>query len=153
MPRSRVWSVSLGFAGVLTCGMGLYHFVLPTHMGWRQWLGGVPDTIVWALFALNFSWSLLVFLAGSLVIHAARLGPGAGAFARRTVFVVGLFWGIHGAYTWISPLPLPASLLWLRIVLGLFPAVMVMLHWLPLMVQRVGPEQGVQAKVEATRPS
>jgi hypothetical protein len=133
---SRTWSVALVIAGLLGCSLALYHLVLPYQMGWRQGLGGVPDSLVWALFALNFSWSVLVFLAGGLVIHAAMLGPGAGAYARRTVFAVGLFWAIHGAYTWLNPLPLPGSLVWLRYVLGLFPAVVVVLHWLPLALSR-----------------
>jgi len=108
-------------------------------MGWRHGLGDAPDSIVWALFALNFSWSVLVFLSGCLVIYAGKLGPGAGAYARRTVFTVGLFWAIHGAYTWLNPLPLPSSLVWLRYVLGLFPAAVVVLHWLPLALHRRRP--------------
>ena len=138
MNASKRWPVLLGLAGVMDCGMALYHSVMPFQMKWMDGLAGVPDSIVWALFALNFSWSVLVFLAGALVIHAATLGPGAGTFARRTVFVVGLFWLVHGAYTWISPLPLPGSLVWLRYVLGLFPALMVTLHWLPLIGGRDG---------------
>lgn len=136
MRSTRLWSVSLGLAGLHDCSLALYHFVLPYHWGWRQGLDGVPDTLVWALFALNFSWSLMVLLAGCLVVYAARLGPEAGTFARRTVFGVGLFWAIHGIYTWVSPLPLPASLWWLRYALGAFPAVVVALHWLPLMGYR-----------------
>jgi hypothetical protein len=136
MQSSRLWTVCLGIAGFLGCSIALYHSVMPYQMGWRQGLGEVPDSIVWALFALNFSWSLLVFLAGCLVIDAARLGPDAGAYARRTVFAVGLFWAIHGAYTWLNPLPLPGSLAWLKYLLGLFPAVVVALHWLPLVVCR-----------------
>jgi hypothetical protein len=137
MTRSLVfWRLSLGLAGVLECGIALYHAVLPYHMKWSQGFGGVPDSLVWAVFALNFSWSVIVFLAGCLVIYAARLGPAAGPFAKRTVFVVGLFWLIHGLYTWIHPLPLPLSLVWLRAVLGAFPVIVVALHWLPLAVYR-----------------
>lgn len=135
---SRWWSVSLGLAGINGCGMALYHFVLPSHMNWRQGLVGVADSLVWAVYALNFSWSLLVLLAEALVLYAAKLGPEAGGFARLTVFTMGLFWAIHGAYTWLNPLPLPASLLWLRYVLGLFPVLVVLLHWLPLVAYRGG---------------
>jgi hypothetical protein len=105
-------------------------------MNWRSGLDNVADSLVWALFALNFSWSLLVFLAGALVMYAAFLGAAAGKFARVTVFAVGLFWAIHGTYTWLNPLPLPPSLSWLRIMLGVFPVVVVLLHWLPLFVAR-----------------
>ena len=129
-------------AGILSCSLALYHLVLPYHMGWRRGLDGVPDSLVWALFALNFSWSVLVLLAGTLVIHAATLGPGAGSYARRTVFTVGLFWAIHGVYTWLHPLPLPSALVWLRYVLGLFPAAVVVLHWLPLALYRGRTPEG-----------
>ena len=130
------WRLSLGLAGLLECGIALYHAVLPYHMQWARGLGDVPDSLVWAIFALNFSWSVVVFLAGCLIIYAAGLGPAAGRFARRTVFVVGLFWLIHGLYTWLNPLPLPPSLVWLRALLGAFPIIVVALHWLPLAVYR-----------------
>lgn len=145
--ESRLWSWSLSIAGFTGGSMALYHFVLPYHMGWRDGLVGTPDSIVWAVFALNFSWSLLVLLAEVLVLYAAKVGSSAGTFARRTVFTVGLFWAIHGAYTWLNPLPLPSSLLWLRYVLGAFPVVVVLLHWLPLVVSpatspRESPREG-----------
>lgn len=92
MQPPTLWRVSLYLAGVLECGMALYHSILPFHMGWARGLAGVPDTLVWALYALNFSWSVLVFLAGALILYAARLGPTAGQFAKRTVFVVALHW-------------------------------------------------------------
>lgn len=76
------------------------------------------------------------FLASCLIIYAARLGPAAGLFARSTVFVVDLFWPIHGVYTWLNPLPLPLSLVWLRALLDAFPVIVVALHWLPLAVYR-----------------
>jgi hypothetical protein len=131
-----LWRLSLGFAGVLECGIALYHGVLPYHMEWARGLDGVPDSLVWAIFALDFSWSVVVFLAGCLIIYAAGLGPAAGRFARRTVFVFGLFWLIHGLYTLLNPLPLPPSLVWLRALLGAFPVIVVALHWLPLAVYR-----------------
>lgn len=70
------------------------------------------------------------------MFYAAMLGPMAGTFARRTVFTVGLFWALHGGYTWMNPMPIPAPLVWLRYALGVFPAVVVVLHWLPLVVYR-----------------
>jgi hypothetical protein len=63
-------------------------------------------------------------------------GPPAGPFARRMVFAVGLFWAIHGVYTWINPFPLPHTLAWLSIVMAAFPAITITLHWLPLIATR-----------------
>lgn len=50
--------------------------------------------------------------------------------------MVDLFWPIHGVYTWLNPLPLPLSLVWLRALLDAFPVIVVALHWLPLAVYR-----------------
>src|SRR5688572_7188364 len=94
---SKAWKILLLMAGIHDCGLAAYHFFLPVHWQWDRGLEGVPPSLVWALYALNFSWSLLVLLIGMLVIYAALLGPSAGAFMRRTIFTVGLFWAIHGA--------------------------------------------------------
>jgi hypothetical protein len=131
-----LWVVSLGAAGFVDCSLALYHSILPYHMSWRQAAVGMPDSLSWALFALNFSWSVIVFLAGCLVIYAATLTPAAGRFAKITVFTVGLFWVIHGAYTWLNPFPLPATLRWLSTVFLAFPVIAVLLHWMPLLVYR-----------------
>jgi hypothetical protein len=108
-------------------------------MHWALGLTGVPDSLVWALFALNFSWSILMLLTGLLVFYAAQQAPPVGKFTRATVFVVGLFWVIHGAYTWLHPLPLPATLRLLQLFLMAFPLVAATLHWLPLAWRNRGP--------------
>lgn len=145
--KPGLWYALLGLAGLNACALALYHSILPYHMGWREGLHGVPGSVVWAVYALNFSWSVLVFLAGALVLYAAWLGPAAGTFARRTIFTVGLFWAIHGIYTWLNPLPLPPSFLVLKYALLGFPALVVALHWLPLLAYRRDP----QAEVHAAR--
>ena len=132
MRSSKPWFVMLLLAGIHDCAIASYHFVLPFQFGWERGLHGVPASIVWSLYALNFSWSLLLLLTGGLILYAAILGPAAGVFARRTVFAVGLFWAIHGAYTWLNPFPLPNSLAWLKYTMAAFPAITVALHWLPL---------------------
>ncbi|HEX3632394.1 MAG TPA: hypothetical protein VHZ01_07800 [Casimicrobiaceae bacterium] len=131
-----LWIVSLGAAGLVDCSLAMYHSILPYHMGWTQAVVGMPDSLVWALFALNFSWSVIVFLAGCLVLYAATLRPVAGKFAKLTVFTIGLFWLMHGAYTWLHPFPLPAELRWLSMVFIAFPVVAIALHWMPLLVYR-----------------
>lgn len=146
----RIWRTSLLVAGIHDCGLAAYHFVLPHHMQWRRGLEGVADSLVWALFALNFSWSLLLFLVGCLVIDAARRGPRAGPFARRTIFTVGLFWMVHGLYTWANPFPLPVSLQWLGVVFGVFPVIVVILHWLPLVVAWAGDRAEVSRAMAGT---
>ena len=130
-PR-RAWSLPLRIGGFLDCSLALYHLVLPYHMRWKSGLIGVPDSLVWALFALNFSWSILMLLTGLLMFYAAQQAPPVAKFTRATVFVVGLFWVIHGTYTWLHPLPLPAALSSLGVILMAFPLVAAILHWIPL---------------------
>jgi hypothetical protein len=89
--------VSLGAAGFVDCSLALYHSILPYHMSWRQAAAGMPDSLSWEIFALYFSWSVIVFLEVFLVIYAATLTPAAGRFAKLTVFTVGLFVVLHGA--------------------------------------------------------
>jgi hypothetical protein len=135
MGRHTLWFVALGLAGLLECGMAVAHFGLQYEWyrfgDFRAW----PAYLAWALFALNFSWSVLLLGVGGLVLYAARL-TSDGAFMRTAVFVVGLFWAIHGLYVWLVPMPLPNRLLWLRVPLVVFPAVVVALHWAPLFATR-----------------
>ena len=132
MSPQRLWATSLAVAGFLDCSLGLYHFVLPNQMQWRSGLGGVPDSLTWALFALNFSWSLLVTLLGCLMFYAARQRLPVDRFTRATLVVAGLFWMLHGAYTWVHPFPLPPSYAALKAALLVFPLVAAAAHWLPL---------------------
>jgi hypothetical protein len=136
MRNVRGWSLPLYIAGFLQVGMGLYHFVLPIHMDWAHGIGQLPASISWALYALNASWSLIVLTVATVILFAARSGPHDTSFGRHAVFVIGLFWLAHGVYIWRNPMPLPNRLAWLRVALAIFPATLVTLHWLPLMMTR-----------------
>ena len=131
MRTSKVWVIGLGLAGILECGMAMAHFGLQWE--WRDVsdFGGLPNQLQWALFTLNFSWGVLLLGIGGLVLYAATL-KSDGAFLRRSMFVIGLFWAIHGAYIWLEPMPLPDRLLWLRLPMAVFPATLVFLHWAAL---------------------
>ncbi len=134
MNRSRAWVVLLGIAGLLECSMAIAHFGLQ----W-EWRGvdftGIPAQLAWALFALNFSWAVLLLAVGSLVLYAAA-GDSASAFVQRLMIVLGAFWAIHGAYITIIPMPLPERLSWLRAPLLAFPATLIALHWTAVVLAR-----------------
>jgi hypothetical protein len=135
MGNQRLWVVSLTIAGLLECGMAFAHFGLQ-----YEWSGfdfhALPAQLAWALFALNFSWGVLLLVVGVLVLFAARSNDGGSTFTRRFLFGVGLFWLIHGTYFWVVPMPLPERLLWLKYVLGAFPVPLIVLHWFPLAASR-----------------
>ena len=137
MRQSSVWKVLLVIAGLHDSAIGAYHLVLPRQWNWAAGLQNVPAILVSGIYILNFSWSLLILTVAALIFYAAAEGPTASVFARRVVFAVGLFWAVHGIYLWLHPLPVPDSLAWLKYGLAVFPALAIILHWLPLWLTRV----------------
>ena len=134
MTIRKVWLVSLMLAAVLQCGLASFHFALPHVMDWGHANGMeiLAERIVWALYVLNFSWSLLVLVTGSLVVYAAVIGPPASRFTRHVLLAIGLFWAIHASYQALYPMPLPSRLLWLQVLLPTLPAALAVLLWIPL---------------------
>jgi hypothetical protein len=125
--------------------MALAHFGLQYEWSGLRDFGTLPTQLAWALFALNFSWGVLLFVTAGLVLYAAKLGPAAGDFVRRFVFLVGLFWLVHGIYVLAVPMPLPLRLQWIRLPMAAFPLTIVALHWIPLFVYRA-PSGSVLAR-------
>jgi hypothetical protein len=136
MPATRLWFGLLVTAGILQGGMALAHFGLQYEWSLLRDFGTLPPQLAWALFALNFSWGVLLLAISGLVLYAAKIGPGGGRFVPRFVFLIGLFWLVHGTYVWLVPMPLPAQLQWIRYPLVAFPVVIVALHWIPLVPRR-----------------
>ena len=130
--RARTWwSIPVGIAGLLDCAMALAHFGLQWEWNSVRDFGTLPSQLRWALFALNFSWGVLLLCVGALMLHAAAAGA-ADVMARRLVWLVGAFWAIHGLYVALVPMPLPPELSWLRAPLVAFPATLVALHSIAL---------------------
>jgi hypothetical protein len=134
MTQRQVWFVCLLTAGLLQCGIAFAHFGLQYE--WRGVDGGsLPAQLRWALFALNFSWSVVVLVIGVLMLYAARLNSNA-PFVRATVFSIGLFWTIHAIYMVVMPMPVPARLAWIQGPIVAFPITVVLLQWLPWVATR-----------------
>jgi len=142
--RSSLWKVLLVIAGLHDSVIGAYHLVLPRQWNWATGLQNVPASLEWGVYTINFSWSVLILTVAALVFYAAAQDPQASVFPRRVVFAVGSFWGLHGIYLWFHPVPVPDSLVWLRYALAAFPAVAVILHWLPLWLTRVSSKAGAR---------
>jgi hypothetical protein len=136
VPHKRLWFVLLATAAVLEGGMALLHFGLQYEWSLLPDFGNLPVQLTWALFALNFSWGVLLLAISGLVLYASKLGPTAGAFVRAFVFTVGLFWLVHGVYVLAVPMPLPARLSWIRLPMAAFPLAITALHWAPLLACR-----------------
>jgi hypothetical protein len=113
--------------------MALAHFGLQWEWHQIRDFGTLPSQLQWALFALNFSWSVLLLCIAALVLHVATR-DGSNASDRRLILVVGVFWAIHGGYVALVPMPLPPSLSWLAAPLVVFPMTLVALHFSALLV-------------------
>jgi hypothetical protein len=130
MKSSRLWAWTLTAAGLLQIGMAIAHFGLQYE--WRGVDGGsLPPQLLWALFALNFSWSTLVLLVGGLTLYAGRLDPTAPS-VRTLVAIVAVFWTVHGIYMVVEPMPVPPRLAWIQGPIVAFPATLILLHGVAL---------------------
>ena len=124
---SKAWTWMLTAAGLLQIGMAIGHFGLPTIFEWSSVGGGtLPAITLWALLALNFSWSTLVLLVGGLTMYVGRPDPRA-ALARALVFIVAVFWTIHGIYMVVEPMPVPPRLAWIQGPIVTFPVTLILL--------------------------
>jgi hypothetical protein len=136
MNASRSWVWTLTPAGLLQIGMAIAHFALPTIFDWSSVSNGsLPPITLWALFALNFSWSMLVLLVGGLIIYAGRSDPKA-ASVRTLVLIVGVFWTVHGLYIVVEPMPVPPRLEWIQGPIVGVPATLILLHGVALLSTR-----------------
>lgn len=143
--QTRLWTWPLTASGLLQCGMMAAHIGLQYE--WRGVdPGGFPPQLVWALFALNFSWTFLMGGVGALMIYTARLHPHA-ALVRATVLVGAIFWTVHGLYMVLEPIPLPARLAWLQGPIVTFPITLVVLQGIALFATRVRGSERAAAVV------
>ena len=125
MKASSTWAWTLTTAGLLQIGMAIAHFGLPTIFEWSTVGDGIlPPITLWALLALNFSWSTLVLLVGGLTIYAARLHP-TTELVRTLVLIVAVFWTIHGVYMVVEPMPVPQRLEWIQGPIVAFPVTLI----------------------------
>ena len=138
MTASKAWTWTLTAAGLLQIGLAIAHFGLPTIFEWSSVRGGLlPPVTLWALLALNFSWSTLVLLVGSLTVYAARLHP-TTELVRTLVLIVAVFWTIHGVYMVVEPMPVPQRLAWIQGPIVAFPATLILLNAVALLSTRTG---------------
>lgn len=101
MARSTIVKPLLLAAGLLSAGMALFHFVLPDIFQWPRYMAGVPDSIVWGMFAINAFFSFLLLLGAVATIRFA-LSPTRD---RSVLWGMALFWAFNAAYQIARPFP------------------------------------------------
>jgi hypothetical protein len=115
--RTLDWNLLAG--GILTAGMGLYHFWLPAQFGWGKELAHDP-MLRWALLSINTFFSYLLLGGGVVSIAIGAQARSSEPAARWVLMVMTGFWILNACYQVLLPMPLPPRLAILHTVLLLF---------------------------------
>lgn len=117
MTRKSFATLSLAAAASLSSLMGAYHFFLPWQFRWGLFLRKVPQPIPWALFSINFFFSFLLLAGGVLTFRALAALRRSSACDRGILVAMASFWLVNALYQILVPMPLPAQLWPLHLVL------------------------------------
>ena len=110
-------TISLAVGASLSSLMGAYHFFLPWQFRWGAFLKKVPQPIPWALFSMNFFFSFLLLAGGILTFVALRAFRRSYHCDRGILIAMAGFWLANSLYQIFVPMPLPAQLRPLHVVL------------------------------------
>ena len=127
----RVARSMLLLGGGMSVALALYHFFLPFQFHWARFVEEVPGQIRWALFALNFFFSVLLLVVGLLVLATAWSSARDRPLALMVVGGAASFWLANFAYLVLFPFPVPASLYAVKWGLASFSATCFLLHGVP----------------------
>ncbi|OFW11223.1 MAG: hypothetical protein A3H96_25620 [Acidobacteria bacterium RIFCSPLOWO2_02_FULL_67_36] len=132
--------VALGIAAANSCAMAGYHFALPVIWHWSRFVGGIPATIRWGLFAINVFFSFLLLAGGALTGVAARVFSRGASPDRGVLVAMAGFWTLNMLYQVIVPMPLPAKLWPLHLLLPGYAALTLLAYLIGLRALRAhGP--------------
>jgi hypothetical protein len=120
MTRKLTATVALTIAASCSSAMGAYHFFLPSMFHWSNFLTKVPQPIPWALFSINFFFSFLLLAGGILTFVVLRALLRSSHSDRGILFAMAAFWLANTLYQIFIPMPLPARMWPLHVVLGGF---------------------------------
>ena len=117
MTRTRTAKIALAIAALCSCAMGTYHFFLPSMFHWDRFVTKIPSVIQWALFSINFFFSFLLVAGGILTFVTLRRLHRSLPPDRGVLFAMAGFWLVNLLYQLFIPMPLPAKLWPLHVVL------------------------------------
>jgi hypothetical protein len=119
--------VLLFLAGVMALALAAFHFFLPSVFGWDAAAADLPDSLQWALRALNDLWSLFALVTALLVLAIAARGWWTQSAGKAVLAAMTLYWLLHAGYLLMRPFPLPVELATLGMAFVAFPVVQVLL--------------------------
>ena len=136
MNRRSTATVALAVGASCSSVMGAYHFFLPSMYHWGAFLKKVPEPIPWALFSINFFFSFLLLAGGILTFVTLRELRRSSHPDRGILFAMAAFWLVNTVYQVFIPMPLPARMWPLHIVLLGFAALTLLAYVVSLMTTR-----------------
>jgi hypothetical protein len=136
MTRKSIATKALAVAGSCSSAMGAYHFFLPSMFHWGAFLKKVPEPIPWALFSINFFFSFLLLAGGILTFVTLRALLRSSHPDRGILFAMAGFWLANTLYQVFIPMPLPARMWPLHVVLLGFAAVTLLAYVASLLAMR-----------------
>lgn len=95
-------------------------------------MGDIPAAIRWGLFAINVFFSFLLLAGGVLTGVAARQLSRGARPDRGVLFAMAGFWSLNLLYQIIIPMPLPARLWPLHVVLPGYAALTLLAYLIGL---------------------
>jgi hypothetical protein len=105
-------------AVITTCGMALFHFVLPFVYGWPPFLLSLPPAIRWGSYSINFFFSFLLLGGGLLTLIVWRTTDARTMPVGRAVLILMCaFWVANVVYQLVLPMPMPRQ--WVAARFGL----------------------------------
>lgn len=131
MRAETIWKAGLLAGGILTLALGAYHFWLPVIFNWPKYMAGEPATVQWGHYSINFFFSALLVLGGTLSMLAAFRWGRVDLFMAWAVFGMAGFWAVNLLYQLIIPMPLPESMRAVGWSLLGFSVVNFLLHIVP----------------------
>ena len=117
MIRKRIASIALAIAASSSSAMGAYHFFLPSMFHWDVDVRAIPSVIQWGLFSINVFFSFLLLAGGILTFVTLRALRRSSHPDRGILFAMAGFWLLNTLYQLFIPMPLPARLWSLHVVL------------------------------------
>ncbi|WP_066495766.1 hypothetical protein [Abyssisolibacter fermentans] len=102
----RLGRLTCIIASVLTIMMGILHFFVPFIFPWERLIRQLYPPIKWALYAMNYFFSLLLLLGGILTLVAEFKWRMVNGIRKCISGGMGLFWLAGAIYEIIYPFPI-----------------------------------------------
>ncbi len=139
MTATKIRTTCLLVAGVLSSCMATYHFWLPSIWDWGPSLKELPPSMNWGVSFINICFSFLLLWGGVLTVITGLKRQKPDTLSNLVIAGLGLFWGGNAAYQLLHPMPVPASLTFLRWFLFGFAAFVALLFIISLLIQSEVP--------------